>query len=662
MSVQSEKGRLAISVAICVAGLGAATCSALAQDGVLNSDAGAISKDRLAGVVSKEPDYSPWAGRNYPTKPLWGDTHLHSGASFDAGAAGATVGPRDAYRLARGEEITSSTGQQVRLSRPLDFLVVADHSDNMGFMPDLLSGKPEILANPKGRKWYDLIKSGKGDEAFVDMLKDLFQQQFPEEIMYVPGSRGYAATWENNIAAAEEFNDPGHFTAFIAYEWSAAPKGNNLHRNVIYRDGADKASQMEPIVTQPPFGSPDPTTLWAWMESYEEKTGGNLLAIAHNGNLSNGEMFPVIEAFGKKIDEEWITTRAKWEPLVEVSQTKGTSEAHPVLSPDDDFADFELWDWANLDVSAVKTPDMLPTEYAREALKNGLRMEQDTGTNPYKFGMIGSTDSHTGLSTAEESNFFGKISTGEPSKERLTSDFVRADEVATGIGIADWQVSASGRIAVWANENTRASIFDAMERKEVFGTTGPRMSVRLFGGWDFEPGDEQDRMLARTGYEKGVPMGGDLLPAPEGKSPTFLVAALKDSIGANLDRIQIIKGWVDANGETQERVYDVAVSDGRTIDPDGRCRTSVGSTVDIENATWKNTIGAGEMATVWEDPDFDPALRAFYYARVIEIPTPRWPAYDVKRYGNEAEPETLMTVTERAYSSPIWYTPLSSDG
>jgi hypothetical protein len=296
---------------------------------------------------------------------------------------------------------------------------------------------------------------------------------------------------------------------------------------------------------------------------------------------------------------------------------------------------------------------MFEYEYARSALRNGLKMEAELGVNPYKFGVIGSTDAHTALPAVEEDNFFGKVSTLEPSAERANHEFVKTENGT----IMGWEETASGYAAVWATENTREALFDAMKRRETYATTGPRMIVRFFGGWDFEPNDANTRMPARVGYTKGVPMGGDLSDAPQGNSPKFLVAALKDPIGANLDRIQVIKGWLGKDGKTQERIYDVAVSGGRKIDSDGRCKTEVGNTVDVPNATWSNTIGAGEMITVWKDPDFDPTLRAFYYARVIEIPTPRWTAYDAKYFGVKMPPEVPMTTIERAYTSPIWYTP-----
>ena len=390
------------------------------------------------------------------------------------------------------------------------------------------------------------------------------------------------------------------------------------------------------------------------MAMVEDKTGAEILALAHNGNLSNGRMFPIIESFnGKQIDREYAENRVRWEPLYEATQIKGDGETHPFLSPNDEFANFERWDKGNLDLTEVKKPEMLEFEYTRSALKNGLKMEAALGVNPYKFGLVGSTDAHTALAAVEEDNFFGKTSSSEPSADRASHPFVKTDKAV----IMGWEQTASGYAAVWAAENTREAIFDAMKRRETYATTGPRMVVRFFGGWDFDASDANNRMPAKVGYTKGVPMGGDLSNAPTGKSPSFLVAALKDPIGANLDRIQVIKGWLGKDGQTQERIYDVVVSGDRKIDADGRCRTSVGNTVDVPNATWSNTIGAGELIAIWRDPDFDPTLRAFYYVRVIEIPTPRWTAYDAKYFGIKLPNEVPMTTTERAYTSPIWYTP-----
>jgi hypothetical protein len=632
----------------------AAALPGLASGQGVPTDAGAFDEEKLSGAFPARA-YSPYAGRNFPTRPFFGDTHLHTGFSMDAGAFGARLGPADAYRFARGEEIMASSNQRVKLSRPLDFLVVADHSDNMGFFPSLFAGDPNVLANATGRKWYEMIQAGQGADAALEIIVAFSQGTFPTEIMFFPGTPGYRSAWQQTIEAAEEANDPGTFTAFIGYEWTSNTGGNNLHRNVIFRDDATKASQVEPFTVYPPLGSDNPRDLWVWMQNYEDKTGGRVLAIAHNGNLSNGRMFPIIESFtGRRVDREYAETRAKWERLYEATQIKGDGEAHPVLSPNDEFADYETWDKGNLDLSEIKRPEMLEFEYVRSALKNGLLLEQELGVNPYKFGLVGSTDAHTGLTAVEEDNFFGKTSSSEPSAERLTHPFVRAP---SGEVIMNWETTASGYAAVWATENTREALWDAMARRETYATTGPRMIVRFFGGWDFAPGDANSRLPANVGYAKGVPMGGDLHDAPEGRAPTFLVAALKDPIGANLDRIQIIKGWLDAEGDLQERVYDVAVSGDRQIGPDGRARTPVGDTVDVANATWTNTIGAPELIAVWADPDFDPAQRAFYYSRVIEIPTPRWTAYDAKYYGVQAPAETPMTTQERAYTSPIWYTP-----
>ena len=648
-SAKSIKRREFIKIAATAAA--AVAVPVLAQ---VQTDVGTLDKEQAAKAFPSKPPYSPYAGRDFPTRPFFGDTHLHTSFSMDAGAFGARLGPKEAYRFAKGEEIMASSGQRVKLSRPLDFLVVADHSDNMGFFPKLFAGDPNFLADPTGRRWYDMIQSGKGAEAAIDIIVSFSQGKFPKALESLPGTAAYRSAWRETIKAAEESNDPGRFTAFIGYEWTSNTGGNNLHRNVIFRDDGTKASLVEPYTTQKPLGSDNPRDLWKWMAAYEQKTAGNVLAIAHNGNLSNGRMFPIIESFtGKPVDREYAETRAQWERLYEVTQIKGDGEAHPFLSPNDEFANFERWDKGNLDLSELKKPDMLEFEYARSALKNGLKLEQQLGVNPYKFGLVGSTDAHTGLAAVEEDNFFGKTSSSEPGADRATHPFVKTDKAT----IMGWEQTSSGYAAVWATENTREAIFDAMQRKEVYATTGPRIIVRFFGGFDFEAKDAQNRLPAKIGYTKGVPMGGDLSNAPKGKSPTFLVAALKDPIGANLDRYQVIKGWLDAKGQLHEKIYDVAWSAGRKADPKTGKLSSVGSTVDVENATWTNTIGATELIAVWSDPEFDPAQRAFYYGRVIEIPTPRWTAYDAKYFGVKMPKEVPMTTTERAYTSPIWYTP-----
>jgi hypothetical protein len=575
--------------------------------------------------------------------------------SMDAGAFGARLTPEDAYRFARGEELTSSTGLQVKLDRPLDFLVVADHSDNMGFFPRLYAGDPEMLADPTGKKWYDMVQEGgrRGVEAAVEIIIAFSQGTFPPALESRPGSAAYRSAWEETIDAAEKYNDPGEFTAFIGWEWTSNTGGMNLHRVLVYREGGQRAGMIEPYTTLPPEGSDDPKDLWKWMQSYEDRTGGRLLAIAHNGNLSNGIMFPLVDSFTlEPIDLEYAETRAKWEPLYEATQIKGDGETHPFLSPDDEFADYETWDQGNLDLSELKENDMLQYEYARSALQIGLHLERELGINPYKFGMIGSTDSHTALATAGENNFFGKHSGAEPGPERYAHPMAEVN----GKKYEGWSMVSSGYAAVWATENTREAIFDAMMRKETYATTGPRMLVRFFGGWDFVPSDATSRLPADIGYVKGVPMGGDLRDAPSGEAPTFLVAALKDPLSGNLDRIQIVKGWLDANGERQEKVFDVVWSGERVPGSDGKL-PSVGNTVDVANATWTNSIGSPELITVWQDPEFDADLPAVYYARVLEIPTPRWTAYEAKFYGITMPNEVPMITQERAYTSPIWYTP-----
>jgi hypothetical protein len=617
------------------------------------------SEEGLKDAFPEQVNYSPYPGRNFPTEVFWGETHLHTGMSMDAGAFGARLTPADAYRFAKGETVVSSTGQRVKLSRPLDFLVVADHSDNMGFFPRLRAGEPSMLADPTGRRWYDDIQKGGQDAVAVavEIIQAITGNSFPEALASLPGTEAYAAAWKETIDAAEDAYEPNSFTSFIGYEWTSTDKGFNLHRVVVYRDDATKASAMEPYTTLSPFGSPDPRDLWKWMAEYEDKTGGRLLAIAHNGNMSNGHMFPESRTyFNARVNKEYAETRARWEPLYEATQIKGDGEAHPFLSPDDEFADYETWDQGNLDLTVLKTDDMLPYEYARSGLQIGLQLGEKLGVNPYKFGLVGATDSHTGLSTAEEENFFGKHSGAEPNAQRVHHPMAR---VETPDGVREstgWSMVASGYQGVWATENTREALFDAMMRKETYATTGPRMLVRFFGGWNFTDADAKSRLPANAGYLKGVPMGGDLPATSDGKAPSFLVAALRDPFSGNLDRIQIVKGWLDDRGRRQEKVYDVVWSGDREPDANGKL-PAVGNTVDVASATWTNDIGSPELLAAWTDPDFNPDVPAVYYARVIEIPTPRWTAYEAMRFGIEMPDEIPMITQERAYTSPIWYTP-----
>jgi hypothetical protein len=601
--------------------------------------------------------YSPYAAREVgdgqaPSQLLWGDTHLHTAMSMDAGAFGNRLGISEAYRFARGEEVVSSTGMPVRLSRPLDYLVVADHSDNMGFFPDMFAGKPNILADPTGKEWYDRIQAGEGVDVALELIGMFSQGRWPEGLKYTPDTAVYKSAWMETIDTAEKYNAPGNFTAFIGFEWTSLIKGGNMHRVVIYKDGKAKASQMVAYTTLPPLGSTNPRDLWKWLTTYEKKTGGDVLAIAHNGNLSNGIMFPLEAQWdGTAFDETYVTQRRKWEPLYETTQIKGDGETHPFLSPNDEFADYETWDIGNLDVSEAKTDDMLAGEYAREALKRGLLIEKRLGTNPYKFGQIGSTDSHTSLATAQEDNFFGKHSGAEPSPDRMAHPFMENEKGR----IMGWQQVAAGLAAVWATENTREAIFDAMERRETYGTTGSRMAVRFFGGWGFTEKDLRSRTPALAGYKKGVPMGGDLPPRAGAKAPSFMIYALRDPIGGNLDRIQVVKGWLDGE-TTHEKVYDVVWAGDRKPGRDGKL-PPVGNTVDAARAKYTNSIGASELFSVWTDPDFDPSQKAFYYARVIEIPTPRWSTYDAFRFGVPIPEGAPVSTQERAYTSPIWYAP-----
>ncbi|MCX2978597.1 DUF3604 domain-containing protein [Halieaceae bacterium IMCC11814] len=620
-----------------------------------SQDAGTPDPDLLTRIYPGKA-YSPYAEREFPNQVYWGEAHLHTGLSLDAGLFGNILGHEDAYRFARGEQIQSSGGLQVKLGRPLDWLAITDHSDMMGIATDIQKGTPNILANPKGKEWAEGFQQGgeAAGRAAFDLITHFAQMKIPKELVdqYSPGSKVYDDLWNEITYTADRFNEPGRFTTLIGFEWTSVPKGFNLHRNVILRDGGELARQVTPLTTQPPAGTTDPLDLYQWLQDYEDKTDGQALAISHNGNLSNGWLFPLTHTYaGGKVDKEYVELRAKWEPLYEVTQIKGDGETHPLLSPDDEFANYETLDKGNLDLTELKKEEMLQREYAREALKTGLALESRLGTNPYKFGMVGGTDSHTSLSTAEEDNFFGKSTSAEPSPMRIGHPFVKSELGA----IEGYELAASGYQAVWAQENTREAIFDAMERKETYATTGPRISVRFFGGWNFTEEDLRSRAPAFRGYEKGVPMGSDL-PVTSGESPTFMVYALRDPMGANLDRIQIIKGWLDADGATHEKVYNVAWSNGRDIDTGGQL-PPVGNTVDLEAANWTNTIGASELAAVWIDPDFDPKDKAFYYARVIEIPTPRWIVYDKVRYGSEIPEGANVIQQERAYTSPIWYEP-----
>jgi len=598
---------LAVGACICF------SSSAFAQDVPRPTD------EQLQNL--KSIDYSPYPQQHFPNKVYFGETHLHTSYSTDAGMIGNTLGPEDAFRIARGEPFVSSMGVPGQLSRPFDFVVVSDHSENLGLAPAVAASDPDLLAVPWGKELHDKVKAGKPMEAFDMFVEQIFKGEDP-----LVGSELPRTYWHLETAAAEKYNEPGLFTALIGYEWSSAPGGANLHRNVIFRDGKDKADTIIPFSS---YDSVDPEDLWEFMDTYEKNTGGKMLAIAHNGNLSDGLMFDDVTLTTKEpLDRDYAERRMRWEPIYEVTQIKGDGETLPALSPSDEFADYYTWEPASFSEKTT-TPEMLPNEYA-----------------------------HTSIPSTEEDSFFGKISAAEPSGSPL-----RYEELVNGRLSPDpetktrlYESMAGGLTAIWSRENTREALWDAMARKEVYATTGTRLRVRVFGGWDLAAADMERSNFAEHGYDHGVPMGGDLAHAPDGKAPTMLVRVLRDPDGANLDRIQIIKGWLDKDGNTNERIYDVACADDRGV-KDRRCESPVGNTVNVAEASYSNSIGDPFMAAAWTDPDFDAGQRAFYYVRVLEIPTPTWLAFDVKYFDIDLPDDAVMQGQERAYTSPIWYTP-----
>ncbi len=619
------------------------------------SSVSAFAKE-YAGDVAIDPDkiklgtkhYSPFVGQSYPNRVFWGDTHLHTSYSTDAGMIGNILDPDEAFRFARGEKVRASLGEFAQLVRPLDFLVVADHAENLGLAPMIAESNPDLLANPWGRQIHDLVKAGKPIEAFVKWGEAMMAVTDP-----IDDNDLTRTIWNRIVKSAEQHNDPGVFTTLHGFEWTSAKDLNNLHRIVMFRDGADRVEDLIPFSN---YDSSDPEDLWDWMEAYEQRTGGKVMAFAHNGNLSNGTMFDDVRQNGKPIDLDYAERRMRWEPLYEVTQIKGDGETHPALSPNDEFADYYRWDRGNFG-SELKTPEMLPREYARQALARGLKFEAEIGANPYKFGMIGSTDSHTSLATAREDNYFGKASLGEPGggKERYEEYIIQPDFLGEDIAIRHYETLASGLAGVWARENTRKAIWDAFKRKEVYATTGPRITVRVFAGWDFEADEVHRPDFAATGYARGVPMGGDLFKGPKGATPAIMIRALRDPDGANLDRIQVVKGWLNSDGKPETKVFDAAWAGDRKLGSDGKL-PPVGSTVNGANFT--NTIGSAALGAHWVDPEFDPTQQAYYYVRVLEIPTPSWLAHDQAFYGPLGLPEdAVMVQQDRAYTSPIWYTP-----
>ena len=626
--------RKAMMFAVCTAALAISACSESTDTGGPDAE-----------VVNTE----------YPEQVFWGDTHLHTDNSIDAFGFGNRLDAEAALRFALGEEVTATKGAKAKLSRPLDFLVIADHSDAMGATKAIMEApRIALLGNKFLLRWHDMMNESPEGALRVtaELIDGAAKGTLPESLTDPEETKERTADlWKKHGKTVDQYNEPGKFTAFMGFEYTSMPDGDNLHRVVMFRDSPKKMGDTVPFGA---LGEQDPEKLWAYMAAYEEKTGGKVLAIPHNSNVSNGRMFAMNKFDGSPIDAAYIKTRALREPVVEVTQIKGDSETHPFLSPNDEFADFGVtgWDKCNLSCTRDMPPESYAGSYVREALKRGLELTLSMGANPFKFGMIGSTDSHTSLSTADENNFFGKHSGNEPTnKDRA----LEPQNLGTREGRFGWQYLASGYAAVWATSNTREAIFDAMMRREVYATTGPRMQVRFFGGFDFRADDMAD--LVKAGYSKGVPMGGDL-SGGDGKSPKFLISALMDPESGSLDRIQVVKGWVDAAGESHEKIYNVSWSDPdtRKLGADGKL-TPVPNTVDLTKGTWDNATGAPELVTFWQDPDFDAGQNAFYYVRVLEIPTPTWPVYDALKFRLTLPDEVIKIQQERAYSSPIWYTP-----
>jgi hypothetical protein len=578
---------------------------------------------------------------------LWGDTHVHSINSIDAFGTGLASADIDtAYRFARGlPVIFPKTAQKVQIDRPLDFMVLADHAVGMSASTRLMARDEGIMRLPIARRLLEIFTE-KGGQAltraqmFGAGLTEEEWRQYREQIY----TREFLATsWSGQVAAAERHNRPGTFTALIGWEWTSAPGGRNLHRVVFTNVDGDVADQFIPFAN---YMSDRPEDLWAYLAQTKARTGADFVALPHNSNLSDGRMFELVDMDGKSFDAAYATARQLWEPVVEVTQYKGTSETNPALSPRDEFADFELRDRLLTGDPTVPSP----SSYVRSALLLGLKEEMRLGVNPFKFGLIGASDSHTGLSSQEESDFFGKM--GE--------DYLPRERVGPGalpISFPAAEMSASGLAGVWADRNDRQSLFEAFRRREVYGTTGPRMAVRLFAGHGFQGADVTSRDYAKIGYRKGVPMGGTLIRRADGAAPQLAIRAVKDPDAAHLDRVQVVKGWVAADGSLQEKVFNVVWSGKRALRTDGTL-PSVGNSVDLSTGRYTNSIGAAELTTLWTDPEFDPARPAFYYVRVLQIPTPRHHVFDALAMGLDPRSMDLPpTIQERAWTSPVWYRP-----
>ncbi len=584
------------------------------------------------------------------TQLFWGDLHLHTNYSLDAyGVGNTSVTPDMAYRFARGIPIYYKVlDTKVQIDRPLDFLAVTDHSDNLGIDVQIKSSDPLLQATERGR---EMIAAAGGDKPWPGLMR--FQPadgNRNDMLKAVTTLKLRQSAWQQEIAAADKNNIPGKFTTFFAWEWTAMIDGKNLHRNVISNATAEQAGKFYPYSAGQFFSlgnidSNRPESLWAYLDTTSKKTGVDFIAIPHNSNLSAGLMFDIVDSDGHTIDAQYARERMRWESLVEITQTKGTSEILPELAPTDEFAEFEIR--RKLLIGTPTPPN--PGDYVRTALLRGMTIKAGIGVNPYKFGFVGATDNHIGMSSVEENNFHGKIALDAKLSDHLPKE--------KPVIFPAWEMSASGLTGVWAEKNTRESLFAAMKRKEVYGTTGTRIALRVFGGYAFDANDARANDIAAVGYKKGVPMGSDLTAAPAGKAPALLIYAVKDPAGANLDRVQVIKGWLDSKNAPQQKVYDVAWSGNRKPGADGKV-PAVGNTVDINTAIYTNDIGTPQLAVAWTDPDFKPDQSAFYYVRAIEIPTPRHSLFDAIALGIDVsvtrQPATLQ---ERAYSSPIWYTP-----
>jgi len=573
------------------------------------------------------------------TNLYWGDTHLHTSNSTDAYSTGNFVAdPDTAFRFAKGQPVIHpSLKTRVQIKRPLDFLVVSDHAEQLGLQSEVLKGSPLLLETSWGKAMKAAMDQnpGAGNRGLSPADRQKMNQDMRSDAIR-------ENIWAKQVDAAERHYQPGKFTTFVGWEWTVHPGGKNLHRVVFTTANAATAKKFLPFNAN---DSQRPEDLWQWLQKTSQAVGAEFLAIPHNPNLSGGLMFDMVDSDGRPITAEYARTRIRWEPVIEMTQVKGTSEVHPELSPNDEFAEFEI---RRKLLAGQPTPSN-KADYARSALLRGLEIEANTNVNPYKFGMIGASDSHTGLSSVEESDFLGKLASDSLPQNRYRPP--------APVIFPAWEMSAGGIAGVWATANNREAIMAAFKRKEVYATTGPRIALRVFGGFNFVAADANARDIASVGYTKGIPMGGDLSNAPRGKAPSFLIYAVKDPISGNLDRAQVVKGWLDSAGQTHERIYDVVWSGNRKADGSGKL-PAVGNTVDLTVPTYTNTIGAAQLATVWTDPDFEPAQRAFYYVRVLEIPTPRHSVYDAVALGiNISETKQPATIQERAYSSPIWYTP-----